>query len=279
MSCQSTPALDLPCLLTHSQNSRTLVYQSYRAEPWPQWMKRCLNSVQYWANNKGYDYRLIGDEFFTLNPGWFNQKVGPRLPILSDLARLLYAQDALNQYDRVIWLDADTFIFSPETLTFPDESYLFGRERWIQQDVRKSKRLKVYRSVCNALCLFTKGNPFLPFYIHAIQQIIQQIDPLKIAPQLVGPKLLSALNHAFPLPTTLLVGSASPLLLHDLANGTDIILNRFEAALDQQLCAALNLCGSLINHDSLLNEGVVEKAQDRLLNLQRPLGQFIHPAF
>ena len=42
--------------------NETLVIQSFHAKPWPKTITRCIDSVQYWANQKKYHYKLIVDD-------------------------------------------------------------------------------------------------------------------------------------------------------------------------------------------------------------------------
>ena len=256
--------------------SSTLVYQSYRREGCPDWMQRCLASVSDWSAQHQFDYQIIGDEIFELNPQWFNQKIGSRTPILSDLARLKYAEYALKTYHRVIWLDADVFIFAPEHFKLPDADYLFGEERWVQPQKKGSKlKWKVFKNVCNALCMFRREQPFLSFYIHASERVIRHANPDFIAPQMIGPKLLSALHNIINLPTTTQLGSASPHMLTDLANGAGPALNHMMSAPVSQPCVALNLCKSLIDTQAYDQEVItpsrLNKAMDTLCAIG-PLG-------
>ena len=159
----------------------------------------------------------MGDELFRPLPQDFVLKVGHRGPILSDLGRLLAIREALKSYRRVIWFDADVLIFNPRAFSFPQGTFGFGQERWVQP--KRDKRVahksstnshkmtwKVYRSVCNALCYFERDNPFLDYYIYACQSVIRRVDEEHIAPQMIGPKLLTALNTISSFPLTRCIG-------------------------------------------------------------------------
>jgi hypothetical protein len=252
---------------------KTLVYQSFRRERVPSWVEICLKSVSEWASMSGFDYHLIGDEIFDLNPSGFNEKVKERGPIKSDLARLKYAQRALSAYERVIWLDADALIFHPERFVIDEEpSSLFGRERWVQPH-RKGVRYgwKIYKNVCNALCVFKRGDPTLAFYAQTAEKIILRADPQYIAPQMIGPKLLTALHSIAHLEVTDLLGSASPHVLSDLSRGDGGALSALRDALEGTSCVALNLCGSLSDAPSYEGEVItietIERAIERLLSV------------
>src|SRR5688500_106983 len=91
---------------------RTLVLQSCSNSQRDTWIQDCLRSVSAWAQAKGYTYRHIGDELFTVVPDWYLRKVGARLPIAADYARLVFLQKALEEgFEQVIWLDADVLVF------------------------------------------------------------------------------------------------------------------------------------------------------------------------
>lgn len=249
---------------------KTLVYQSFRREGVPSWITTCLRSVSDWATMRGFEYRLIGDEIFELNPNTFNEKVMERGPIKSDLARLKYAQRALEIYERVIWLDADALIFHPDRLIFDETpSCLFGRERWVQPH-RKGIRYgwKIYKNVCNALCVFQRGDPTLEFYAHTAEKLILRADPQYISPQMIGPKLLTALHNIAHLEVTDLLGSASPHVLSDLSRGGGGALSALRDSLGDTPCVALNLCGSLSAAPSYEGEVIsietIEGAIERL---------------
>ena len=216
-------------------------------------MRMCQQSVQSWTQAHGYTYRFVGDEIFSRNPPWFNQKMRNRLPIKSDLARLLYSKEALAQYDRVVWFDIDCFVFAPEVLTLRDTPYLFGQERWIQPH---KKGWKIYKNVCNAFFQFSHDNAFLDFYIDTAQRLSKNIDSKHIAPQFIGPKLLSALHSAITLPVSTMVGSASPWLMKECAEEKTMLLNRVAQSIATDPCGALNLSNSLIDNSASTEKAI-----------------------
>jgi len=221
---------------------------------------------------RAYAYQLEGDELFERNPRWLNEKLQGRGPIKSDIARLLWAREALAQHERVLWLDADVFIFMPERFDplsrleasgpplLPEWGRaLFGLERWVQPH-KKGPRFgwRVYQNVCNALCLFERGAPMLDFYLQSALGVIERVDPQFIAPQLIGPKLLSAQHNLSPLRVTSQLGSASVDLLIELALGEGQALDTFRERVAQdaaeERCVALNLCASLLGQRSQAGE-------------------------
>lgn len=228
---------------------RTLILQSHSWQVLRGWIGTCVDSVRSWAQVRGYDYRFLGDEIFEIVPAWYRAKTVGRLQIQADLARLLLIRDALEQgYDRAVWVDADCLIFDPDALEIDgvDDSCAFGRELWVAPDGKG--RLKTWRSLHNAVCLFRRGDPVLPFLIRATGRIIAQADPDRIAPQMVGPKLLTALEAMGGFARLDRAGAFSPPVIDDLAAGGGPALALLRAALSKDGLpppAAANLCASL----------------------------------
>ena len=110
----------------------TLLIQSFKNGPKPKWIELCLQSARSLAEQQGWDYQYIDDELFDPLPTSFVSKVAHRGPILSDLGRLIACKKALETYEKVLWLDADTLIFNPQAFRLPNGSFGFGRERWVQ---------------------------------------------------------------------------------------------------------------------------------------------------
>ena len=259
-----------------SSSDQLILFQSAPPNP-PFWLQRCLSATRDWAAREGFSYLQIGDEILELIPPWFRKKVGLRWPILCDLGRLILAERLLAEgAPAVLWLDADCYPFASESLgrqvkelLEPDHPpHCFALELWVQPDNKDSRRLKLYRNACNALSFFRAGDPLLPFYRHCAERTIRLIEG-PIAPQLIGPKLLSALRGPAQLPLTPAVGSASPLTISALAGGECAALDRLQGALEQRgaQCAALNLCGSYLNQlrDGVsIDEALLLRAMDRL---------------
>jgi len=243
---------------------KTVVYQSFRTEQVPPWVARCMGSVRSWAEGRGFDYRFIGDEIFDLVPDWYREKARNRIPVMTDLGRLLLARQFLEGgYERAIWFDADVLAFDPEGLDIDvSEEFAFGREVWVQKDGKG--RLKAYRNVHNALCVFAIGNSFLDFYIHACLSIIRRMEG-QMVPQIVGPKLLTSLHNTVGFQLIEEVGMISPLVLSDLAQGEGEALDLLRQ--EQPALKAANLSASLSEKETdgiSVTETMLEAAIDRL---------------
>lgn len=245
----------------------TLVIQSYRSQTEPAWIAACLESVRAWAAGQGWDYRFFGDEILDRVPDWYREGAQGRWPVMTDLARLLLARDALAEgRGRVLWVDADVLVFVKDgpDLSTAGEDYAFARELWVQPD---GDGIRVYRNVHNAVCWFGPGNPVLDFYIHACERIVGRLQGG--APnQIVGPKLLTALHNMLGFPLMEDVGMASPLVARDIAAGGGPALRRL---IDESRAPlrAMNLCASLVGRevdgvrmDAALMQAAVARLRD-----------------
>ncbi|MCW9045770.1 MAG: hypothetical protein OQK35_05505 [Alphaproteobacteria bacterium] len=224
-----------------------------------------MSSVQAWASLRGWNYQLVGDEIFDLTPDWYREKTAGRLPIQTDLGRLILARSLLAEgYERVVWLDADALVFNPNELTIDiTDEFAFGREVWVQYD--KKGQLKAYKNAHNALCVFTQGNSFLDFYIYTAQAIIKKHQG-GLAPQIVGPKLLTSLHNTIGFPLIDDVGMLSPLVMKDVVNGGGAALDLLKQNTPTPMKAA-NLSSSLDGQETDLvevNEALFEQVCQRL---------------
>lgn len=224
--------------------SKVLVLQSFRDHVVTSWVTRCRSSVTEWCALHGYTYTYCGDELFARLPAWYLDKVAERLPIAADLARLLWIAEVLEsgEADIAVWLDADVFIMAPQLFTVePRSSCIFGYEYWLQKREGKAGH-KVHKNVHNAYCAFRKGSPVLPFLIDAIQRMVQRVDADYLAPQFVGPKLLTSLHNIVGFETDSAVGAISPDLKRALLTDDRKLIG--QVAWPKPLSAA-NLCTSL----------------------------------
>ena len=247
---------------------KTVVFQSYRTEDVPNWIATCMDRVRRWCVTKSFDYRFMDDQFFDLLPADYRKKADGRLPILSDLARLIMARNLFQEgYEKTIWIDADVLIFDLESFDIAIErGFCFCREIWVQPSPNGG--IRVFRNVHNAVCIFVKGNSFLEFYIDACQHIVGKIDKDKaMVNQIVGPKLLSALHNMIGYTLIKNVGMLSPLVLKDIdkAGGAalDLLVHEIPAPMQ-----AANLCSSLAGDviDGIdLNHTMMERVVGQLV--------------
>lgn len=167
--------------------------------------------------------------------------------MMSDLARLLFMTKVLDEdhdIERVIWLDADVYVFSIGNFLSDEKSDVtVGRQIWIQPN--QTGDLKAYRQVHNAFLSVRRNAPHLEFLVWAINRMVNRLDR-PVSPQTFGPKLLTALHNIVGFDVSDAVGMASPLVLRDLARGGGPALDRLVTETGPGL-TALNLCSSYRN--------------------------------
>lgn len=221
-----------------------------------------MASVAQWTENNGFEYARYGDEFFDVLPTWYRQKLEGRGPILADLARLIHARSALqNGYEAVVWCDSDTLVIdSGWQPTTPTHS-IFGHELWLQRD--KAGRLDIRKQPHNAYFMFTASTPVLDFLILTVESIIHRANPRHIAPQMVGPKLLKALNTFANFDLEYSAGAMSPVLLDALNAGQSEVTSYFKEA-QTSAPKLMNLCASLTGSNALDVEKIRKAVIDRL---------------
>lgn len=225
----------------------TLVIQSHRS-PLPYlWIESCLASVGEWCAINKYDYQFIGDELFASVPDHLLEKTKNQKVIAADLARLLVLQAELQNYQTVIWLDADFLIFHPEAFILPGGPYAVGREVWVQQD--RQGKLKPYKKVHNGFLMFRRGNVFLDFYTDSATRLLEE-NAGTMPPQFIGPKLLTALHNVIQLPVLESAGMLSPLVIQDLLKGEGPALDLFTRHSPAAITGA-NLCISSCDNNEV----------------------------
>ncbi len=243
--------------------NRVQVVQSFREVHVPPWIEQCLESVQHWAAEAGFAYRFEGDALLARAPAWYRDKVGSRTPIVADLARLEWMHSLLQAGDAdvALWLDADTLIFAPDRFAWtPPARCQFGLEAWWQADARNANG-RVYRNVHNAFCAFHRDSAVLPFLIETVKVLMERVDAAHLAPQFVGPKLLTSLHNTLGFDLEPRVGAVSPRLANAIMAADEAALTRYREACGVELTGA-NLCASLADEiphaalvDALLSRG------------------------
>lgn len=235
----------------------TLVIQSHR-EPLPfAWLRLCLDSVASWAQDNRFNIRFLGDEIFDLVEPELVEKIGAQTVIASDLARLKILQQGLAEdYDRVVWCDADFLIFDPEKFLLPEADFALGREVWVQLD--RTGKLRANKKVHNAFLMFNRGNHFLDFYCATAEHLLR-LNRDRMSPQFIGPKLLTALHNVAQCPVMEVAGMLSPLVMRDLIAGEGAALRLFQEKSPAGL-AGVNLSSSLTRR-----EGFSEAEMENLI--------------
>lgn len=224
---------------------KTLVFQSYRASNVPGWISTCLDSVRRWASTRGFQYAFVGDEIFQPLPQRFRERVNDNVVPMSDLARLLAAKSFLaDGFERVVWVDADVIVFDAERFQVPQEPFALCREIWTYRN--REGQLVGDSRVNNCVAQFSRGNPFLDYYIYACNQIANH-GSAQIHKTTFGTAFLTSHYAILRFPLITSVGMLSPLLMSALATRTMDGFGDFLARHFQYRLGAANLCGSFRN--------------------------------
>ncbi|MCP5432225.1 MAG: hypothetical protein H6923_03035 [Alphaproteobacteria bacterium] len=267
---------------------RTVVFQSFRTSDVPGWLSRAMESVRQWAEQRGFAYRFLGDEFFDCLPGWFRERIGGDVLPMSDLARLEWALRLLEgEADRVVWVDADVLVFDPDRLVVDEaEDAILCSEIWVH--LAKDGKLVGRPRVNNCVCAFRRGSSFLAFYRDACLKRARTARPSDR--WVLGPSLLSDLHRVVPLAQLANVGMVSPLMLRDLqTEGSNRLRGAYMSFFTVPFAAA-NLCGS--RRDTpfggfMLDDRAYALAVERLLatrgdvlnrHIRMPAGEGVTPA-
>ena len=213
----------------------------------PDWVSRCMTSVADWSEQQEYSYHCISDELFDWVTPELRTKLHDRRPILADLARLRWIEAELAaRGGLVVWIDADTLVVDPDWCVPDSEHTIFGEECWVQPTVEGTWR--AYQSPHNAFMGFTAASPVLGFLAYLSESIIARVDAAHIAPQMVGPKLLKALNNLAQFTLVPEAGAVSPELLTEWVGHAGPATACYAQATRPPL-ALVNLCSSLTHSE------------------------------
>ncbi len=238
---------------------RTLVVQSFRRTDVPDWIQRCLDSVRRWTRLRGFDYAFYGDEFYDLCGADYLARIGGNPRSITNLARLEITRIKLAEdYDQVIWFDADVFVFDPDRLDVrTDAGYAFSRETWVTKGTDGKAHL-AYTSLHNAAFIFTRRQTDLELFIHIIRHIVMTRSIS--SNYQVGVRLISGLAYPLDIPAITCVGMFSPDVIDAIADDRRRFM-RAVALFHGHKMQAANLGWSLAEH---FTEARMMTAMDRL---------------
>ncbi|MGQ0801444.1 MAG: hypothetical protein ACT4NL_15205 [Pseudomarimonas sp.] len=221
---------------------RTIVFQSYRTHNVPNWIHRCMHTVEAWARSRGFEYRFVDDRLFDYVPDWFKEKCRPHLCPITDLARLKLARELLQEgFERTVWVDADMLIVAPERLSVDVGSqFAYCHEVWTYAD--ETGQATISHRVNNSISVFVKGNAYLDFFIDACEQTARSLTQMGKLD--ASTRFLTELHAILPFPILFNVGIVSPALMADIVNGSAHFLPIYAQQLRAPIAAA-NLCASL----------------------------------
>jgi hypothetical protein len=180
------------CRPPQAAMSRTVVLQSFRAHDVPLWVIACQRSVKRYADENGWDYTLMGDEFFDFAPSWARETLRNHdRSTLSDICRLEWIAERLSLYDSVVWVDIDVLIFDRSCIVL-DKSQSFGFSYELYFD-----ETGPHDGINNAFMFFRRGSSMLSIYLEKSYETLRakQLDGV-LGRTAIGPQLLRSLNVA-----------------------------------------------------------------------------------
>ncbi|HET9340751.1 MAG TPA: hypothetical protein VFQ55_17250 [Casimicrobiaceae bacterium] len=198
-------------------SGRTVVFQAWVGRRPPAFVERCLASTAGWARSRGFEYRLLGDDFLDVLPEWYRERLGSHIVQQTNLARMRYARDVLAAgADRAIWIDADVVVYAPDDLVLdaPD-GFALCREAWIQP--AHEHHACIY-GVNQSVVVADRGNPLLDYLVWAHETLVRD-RPQNVRPFGTATALLAAVHEATPLPLVTGIAMMNPTMLREIASG------------------------------------------------------------
>lgn len=229
-----------------------------------------MTSVQQWAQLQGWHYLFLDDRFLDLPPAWARKRCGGNLYAITDIARLIWAQQTLaEKYDRVVWVDADMLVFDPAGLTHhvvsaPDHG--FARELFLRA---KGHHTEPQWGINNALMVFDRQTPVLAEYLRIALEILAGYRDNEVPRTAMGPTLLNQLDITRSLHRIEGIGLFTPAMLEPFSIGRDRLMQEYLSHCAEPLTAA-NLCHFMRNTLATARrpafDRIYDVALERLMN-------------
>lgn len=228
-------------------DKKVAVLQSFRTVDVPSWITCCMDSVRQWAMSQGWDYLVLDDRFLDLPPGWVRERCGSNLYAVTDVARLIWAQDVLSgDYQRVIWVDADVLVFDSGGLARHVDAvheHGFARELFLRV---AGNRTDPQWGLNNAVMVFDRHAPVLADYLQMCLARLEGCRDGEVPRTAMGPTLLQQLDAAGHLHRIEAVGLFTPAMLEPFAAGRDALMRKYLSHCPVPPAAA-NLCHFMRN--------------------------------
>ena len=156
----------------------------------------------------------------------------------------LYTKAALKNYERVVWMDIDCFIRTNSL--FSKTHHSLGTRGGFSHIPRAGRYTKMY------VMLFFSFNATIhfDFYIESAQKMIQWVDKNHIAPQMIGPKLLTV-PHNIVQPHNNNGWKCQSLADSRVCFWGGLLLSKRKQHSPSSLCCT-NLCSSLFEEEKTL---------------------------
>ena len=243
---------------------KTLVIQSFRTRSVPAWIERCLDSAKRWAALRGYDYLCTDDRAFALCGDDYLARVNGNLRAIANLFRLeLVRQAHRDGYERAVWIDADIFVFAPETFSIDGVArYAFARESWIEiiGPGTPSACWRATAGTNNSVLVCRRDEPDLEFLIAATRHVALHRE-VRTNYQ-VGGDLIKGLRASLDFEMLGSSGMFSNYIVLALAQEVEMLL-KVQARCHGTAVHAANLCASA-NYTPPVGEREIRAAMDRL---------------
>lgn len=201
---------------------KTLVVQTFRKYDVPIWIQKCMQSIKDWSEYNGYEYKLVGDEFFSLKPSWCSIS---NKWVITDICRLVMIANYLLEYDRVVYADADFLIFDIN-FTIHNETHGFAYE-YPNMD-----------SLNNSFMFFNKGSKELAFYYDESKKVILSQCEIRTG---IRPDLLRQIHSKYKLNILYNLGLMYSSIASQLLYGSSKDLELYISRLKQPLMG-VNMC-------------------------------------
>lgn len=245
----------------------TVVFQAWVGPRPPRFIERCLASTRAWALSRGFEYRMLGDEFFDVLPGWYRESMASHVVQQTDLARLRYARDVLDAgAARAIWIDADVLVFDPGAFELEaPEGFALCREVWLQPG---EGGLATVFVVNQAIVVADRLHPLLDSLILATETLVRD-RPQAVQRFGTGTKMLTWIHRATPIPLLTNLAMMNPIMLREIARGDAGPVTREYVRRHGYPTQAANLTLSMVGDDHQgvrVSEEECEAAIDVLLS-------------
>jgi hypothetical protein len=245
---------------------KTIIIQSYRTENVPRWITDCMKTVKDWADSQGYHYFFLDDAFFDFVPSWIRTKHPNALYPKVDIARLYMIKDCIQEYDTVMWFDADIFIFNPEGVNILKHlaaPYAFSLERTISDP---NNNLYSEFSLNNSFMYFRKeGLGMLDSYIEQSEERLRNVDTGKTQNCEIGPNLLRVMAEQQPLNAITFNGVINSYILIGFTKKESRLKEYSKMFGYEQFMA--NMCHNMLSVDNRTVKEVIESAIGRTMKL------------
>lgn len=221
----------------------TVVIQSFRENDVPGWISQCMNSVKLWAEGNDYAYLWMNDDFFDFASVVERDHCESNIYALTDICRLRWIEKLfLEGVSRVIWVDADVLVFSPNLVSLNHmEGSGFASELFMKPRKYIRGNFIMSHGHNNAFMFFDKGSAVFKQYHDLAETLLLSHLGGEIPRTVIGPSLLNQMHTIEPLNSIGGVGLFTPNFMRDISVGGSELTETYLTEHSTRLGAA-NLC-------------------------------------